>query len=53
MWGVKGMRHRPKHNLGDDLSFDDNSHSHIQSSTQHFNYIIKEYHEKHYKNDEG
>ena len=47
-----GIRHRTKHNLGDDLSFDDNSHSRIQSPAQHLNYIIKEYHEKHYKNDE-
>ena len=31
-----GIRHRTKHNLGDDLSFDDNSHSRIQSSAQHF-----------------
>ena len=39
MWGAAGIRHRSKHNLGDDLSFDDNSHSHIQSSAQHFNFI--------------
>ena len=31
MWGAAGIRHRTKHNLGDD-----NCHSHIQSSTQHF-----------------
>ena len=32
MWGAAGIRHRTKHNLGDD-----NCHSHIQSSAQHFN----------------